>query len=51
MGADRAIIVPILIPVLIKLDVNFVWFGILVAVNLQTSAQSAGGAVRLFPEG
>ena len=31
------IIVPILIPVLIKLDVNLVWFGILVAVNLQTA--------------
>ena len=31
------IIVPILIPVLIKLDVNIVWFGILVAVNLQTA--------------
>jgi TRAP-type mannitol/chloroaromatic compound transport system permease large subunit/TRAP-type mannitol/chloroaromatic compound transport system permease small subunit len=31
------IIVPILIPVLIKLDVNLVWFVILVAVNLQTA--------------
>ncbi len=31
------IIVPILIPLLIKLDVNLVWFGILVAVNLQTA--------------
>ena len=31
------IIVPILIPVLIKLDINLVWFGILVAVNLQTA--------------
>ncbi len=31
------IIVPILIPVLIKLDVNLVWFGILVAVKLQTA--------------
>ena len=31
------IIVPILIPVLIKLDVNLTWFGILVAVNLQTA--------------
>ena len=31
------IILPILIPVLIKLDVNLVWFGILVAVNLQTA--------------
>ena len=31
------IIVPILIPVLIELDVNLVWFGILVAVNLQTA--------------
>ncbi len=30
-------IVPILIPVLIKLDVNLVWFDILVAVNLQTA--------------
>ena len=31
------IIVPILIPVLEKLDVNLTWFGILVAVNLQTA--------------
>jgi len=31
------IIVPILIPALEKLDVNLVWFGILVAVNLQTA--------------
>ena len=31
------IILPILIPVLVKLDVNLVWFGILVAVNLQTA--------------
>ena len=31
------IIVPILIPVLIQLDINLVWFGILVAVNLQTA--------------
>jgi tripartite ATP-independent transporter DctM subunit len=31
------IIVPILIPVLIKLDINLTWFGILVAVNLQTA--------------
>lgn len=31
------IIVPILIPVLDKLDVNLTWFGILVAVNLQTA--------------
>ena len=31
------IILPILIPVLVKLDVNLTWFGILVAVNLQTA--------------
>ena len=31
------IIVPILIPVLLKLDINLTWFGILVAVNLQTA--------------
>ena len=31
------IIIPILIPVLIELDVNLTWFGILVAVNLQTA--------------
>lgn len=31
------IIVPILIPVLEKLDINLLWFGILVAVNLQTA--------------
>ena len=31
------IIVPILIPALEKLDVNLTWFGILVAVNLQTA--------------
>ena len=31
------IIVPILIPVLERLDVNLTWFGILVAVNLQTA--------------
>ncbi|MGB1251384.1 MAG: TRAP transporter large permease [Candidatus Promineifilaceae bacterium] len=31
------IIVPILIPILIELDVNLTWFGILVAVNLQTA--------------
>ena len=30
-------IVPILIPVLVKLDINLTWFGILVAVNLQTA--------------
>ena len=31
------IIVPILIPVLVELDINLLWFGILVAVNLQTA--------------
>lgn len=31
------IIVPILIPALEKMDVNLTWFGILVAVNLQTA--------------
>jgi TRAP-type mannitol/chloroaromatic compound transport system permease large subunit len=31
------IIVPILIPVLVELNVNLTWFGILVAVNLQTA--------------
>ncbi len=31
------IIVPILIPALVELDVNLTWFGILVAVNLQTA--------------
>ena len=31
------IILPILIPVLIELNVNLTWFGILVAVNLQTA--------------
>ena len=31
------IIVPILVPLLDKLDINLTWFGILVAVNLQTA--------------
>jgi TRAP-type mannitol/chloroaromatic compound transport system permease large subunit len=31
------IIVPILIPLLTELNVNLLWFGILVAVNLQTA--------------
>ena len=31
------IIVPILIPVLVELDIDLLWFGILVAVNLQTA--------------
>ena len=31
------IIVPILIPALDKMDVNLTWFGILVAINLQTA--------------
>ena len=31
------IIVPILIPALIEIDVNLIWFGILIAVNLQTA--------------
>ena len=31
------IIVPILIPVLVEMNVNLTWFGILVAVNLQTA--------------
>lgn len=31
------IIVPILIPLLVKMEVDLVWFGILVAVNLQTA--------------
>ncbi|MEM7132998.1 MAG: TRAP transporter large permease subunit [Chloroflexota bacterium] len=31
------IIVPILIPLLVELEVNLTWFGILVAVNLQTA--------------
>ncbi len=31
------IIVPILIPVLERLEINLLWFGILVAVNLQTA--------------
>ena len=31
------IIIPILIPALVELDVNLTWFGILVAVNLQTA--------------
>ncbi len=31
------IIIPILLPVLVQLDVNLIWFGILVAVNLQTA--------------
>ncbi len=31
------IIVPILIPLLDKMDINLTWFGILVAVNLQTA--------------
>ncbi len=31
------IIVPILIPLLEKMDINLTWFGILVAVNLQTA--------------
>ena len=31
------IIIPILLPVLVQLEVNLVWFAILVAVNLQTA--------------
>ncbi|MEY2992568.1 MAG: hypothetical protein RI946_1962, partial [Pseudomonadota bacterium] len=31
------IIVPILIPALVELNVNLTWFGILIAVNLQTA--------------
>ncbi len=31
------IIVPILVPLLVQMDVNLTWFGILVAVNLQTA--------------
>ncbi|MCB2053587.1 MAG: TRAP transporter large permease subunit [Geminicoccaceae bacterium] len=31
------IIVPILIPMLVQLDIDLTWFGILVAVNLQTA--------------
>ena len=31
------IIIPILVPVLVELEVNLVWFAILVAVNLQTA--------------
>ncbi|MGI9523716.1 MAG: TRAP transporter large permease subunit, partial [Hyphomicrobiaceae bacterium] len=31
------IIVPILVPLLEKMDINLTWFGILVAVNLQTA--------------
>ena len=31
------IIIPIIIPLLVKLEINLVWFGILVAVNLQTA--------------
>ncbi len=31
------IIVPILIPLLVELNINLTWFGILVAVNLQTA--------------
>ena len=49
-------IVPILIPVLIKLDFNLVWFGMLVAVNQQTAwlsppvALSAYFLKRVVPE-
>ena len=39
------IIVPILIPALEKLDINLTWFGILVAVNLQTAWLSPPVAV------
>ncbi len=31
------IIIPILLPLLVQLDINLLWFGILVAVNLQTA--------------
>ncbi len=31
------IIVPILIPVLVKMEINLIWFSILVAINLQTA--------------
>ena len=41
-------IVPILIPVLIKLDVNLVCFGILVAVNLQTAWPSPPVALSAY---
>ncbi len=44
------IILPILIPVLIELNVNLTWFGILVAVNLQTAWLSPPVALLgLFP--
>ena len=31
------IIIPILLPALVKLEIDLTWFGILVAVNLQTA--------------
>ena len=37
MGPIVLIIVPILIPLLDKMGINLTWFGILVAVNLQTA--------------
>jgi len=42
------IIVPILLPLLEKLEVNFLWFGILVAVNLQTAWQSPPVALSAY---
>ena len=31
------IVVPMLVPVATKLDINLIWFGIILAMNLQTS--------------
>jgi GntP family gluconate:H+ symporter len=31
------ILLPLLLPVLIKMDVNLIWFGVMVALNMQTS--------------
>ena len=31
------IVIPLLVPVAIGLDINLVWFGVIVAMNLQTS--------------
>jgi len=37
-----------LVPVLVKMDINLVWFGILVAVNLQTAWRSPPVALSAY---
>ena len=37
MGSIILIVIPFMVPLMEKLEFNLVWFGILVAVNLQTA--------------